>query len=205
MLVMQERRSKHEFVVACVEEIPDHRDHRYYMRAERSVDKSKSDTRFLMFSILVAPQQALDSIKIALDDARLHIESGRGSTAFLASVTFTGERPPLRKLAFMLQLIETFVGEYRLWKHQCYWFCHTIMRVLELEYKPKGAVVEDQKGFSLPGTWNKIPVSRGYQAVKNIQTGLEKLYPKSEPVAPHFYRPEYSRLMIPGSCPYVTW
>jgi hypothetical protein len=173
-------------VVACVEEVPDHRDHCYYMRADRSVDKPKCNTRFLDSSALVAPQQALYSVRIAFEDARLHIKSARGSTTFVASVTFASDRPPLRKLVFVLQLIETFVREYRLWKHQCYWFCHTIMRVLKLEYNSKGAVAKGREGFSLPETWHKIPISRKRQALKAVQAGLA-LYPKSELVPTAFW------------------
>lgn len=143
------------------------------MRAERSVVKAKSVAQ--KASVVFSARPARDSVRIVANEALLHHEAECGPTELITSISFaSAEKPLLRKLCFVLQLISTFVSEYRLLNHQCYWFCLTIMRAVELEFR--GAQITHHAGFKRAGTFLGIPIPRGSKALKKVHLGIRDLY-----------------------------
>jgi hypothetical protein len=137
----------------------------------------------LNISVLFAPKTARDSVRIASDDELLHLEAGRGATVPMASIIFKDpalEKPLLRELCFILRVIDAFVPKYDLWNYQCYWFCHTIMRILEMEYEPKGALCKTHEAFKKAGTFFGIPIRRENKATKIVQRGIRLYYQQSK-------------------------
>jgi hypothetical protein len=153
-----------EFVVADFENPPAH----YFMRLERSVYHATSLPQRI--SLVSSSRPARDSVRVSINEALLHHEAARGPAELVASISFGIQKPLLRKLSFVLELISNFVSEYRLFNHQCYWFCLAIMRALELDFE--GAGVTHHPGFDRVGTFLGIPIPCGSKALKKLRRGL---------------------------------
>jgi hypothetical protein len=161
---MQERR-EHELIVADAENPPAH----YFMRLERSVDQAVSLPKRI--AIVFSSRPARDSVRVSINEALiLHNEAARGPTELVTSILFGTQKPLLRKLSFVLELISNFVSEYQVFNHQCYWFCMTIMRAVGLEFE--GSEVKHHPGADRAGTSLEIRIPRGLKALKKIRRGL---------------------------------
>jgi hypothetical protein len=153
-------------VAACVEE---DQDHRYFMRIDRSPIRPNLAKLPLSINAIFQRQEAITSVKIAFDQDLLYVETGRGPIGLQATIAFADDRPTLRQLSFLLQVVD--IDAYAQKSH-AYLFCETIIRSLELKYKPKGAVTT--RGV---GTFEKKPTWRRINQIARIWSDL---YPQSE-------------------------
>lgn len=116
-----------------------------------------------------------DKITITMNEALLLHEAKRGATELLAGISFdSAHRPLLRKLGFLMLLISKFAAEYKLNELQCYWFCLTIMRVVEHEFE--GADVKQYADPGRAGTFLGMPIRRGEEMMESMKDGMRDLY-----------------------------
>ena len=86
--------------------------------------------------------------------------------------------PSLADFRYLLRLIHNMSPEYKLWQEQCYWFCNSIMVIMERQF-PTELVLEE--AHRRRGKFKKIVLPSNADSMTKIQTAFKSELAKNAP------------------------